>query len=317
MLKLVKIVRPPTIKVFGVGGAGNNGMERMISNTTRGVELIAVNSDIQALARSSAPFKLLLGKTGLGGLIYPDKGEAAASENSHAIRAFLKGADMAILIGGMGGGTGSGALPVLAKIAREMKIVTIGVVYLPFEFEGTKRNSVAKESLKRLSQQVNALIVLPQDQLMNTMGDETVIDQYFIEADAVLSHLVRCITDISHSPGLVNPDFEDVRTVFRATGRATIGMGTAEGTNRAAVAAENAIANQKTFNNQTIDNKALLVSISASKSTLAMSEVNQAMNAVRLAADDNAQIVFGAAYDESLLESLRVTIIAISAASSR
>lgn len=317
MLKLVKTVRPPNIKVFGVGGAGNNVMERMLSNTARGVELIAVNTDIQALARSSAPFKLLLGKTGLGGLIYPDKGEAAASEYSHAIRAFLKGADMAILIGGMGGGTGSGAHPVLAKIAREMKIVTVGVVFQPFEFEGTKRNRVAKEGLKRLSHQVNSLIVLPQDQLMNTMGDETEIDQYFIEADAVLSNTVRCITDISHNPGLVNSDFEDVMTVLRSPNRATVGMGIAEGTDRATVATKKAINNLKIFNDDAINVKALLVGISASKNSLTMSEVNQAMNVARLVADDNAQIILGASYDESLHESLRVTIIAVSPTSLR
>lgn len=317
MLKLVKFHRPPTIKVFGVGGAGNNVMERMVGNTNRGVELIAANTDIQALARSSAPFKLLLGKTGLGRLIHPSKGEVAAYECSATIRAFLKGADMAIVIGGMGGGTGSGALPVVAKIAREMKITTVGIVYLPFEFEGTKRNAVAQEGLKRLCQQVNSLIVLPQNQLMNTFGDDTEIDQYFIEADGVLSNTVRCITDISHNPGLVNADFDDVRRVFRTSGRATVGMGTAEGTDRATIAAGNAIASLKTFNNPMIDNKALLFSISASKSTLTMSEVNQAMNVARIAADDDAQIVFGATYDESLLESLRVTIIAISAASPR
>lgn len=317
MLKLVKTVRPPTIKVFGVGGAGNNVMERMISNISRGVELIAVNSDIQALARSSAPFKLLLGKTGLGDLIYPDKGEAAASEYCHAIRAFLKGADMAILIGGMGGGTGSGSLPVLAKIAREMKILTIGVVYLPFEFEGTKRNRVAKEGLKRLTHHVNSLIVLPQDQLMTTMGEETEIDQYFIEADAVLSNTVRCITDISHNPGLVNPDFVDVKTVFQKPCRTTVGTGIAEGTDRATVAAEKAIASLKIFNDNTINTTALLVGISASKSGLTMSEVNQAMNVARSVVDIDAQITFGASYDESLHESLRVTIIAVSPTSPR
>lgn len=312
MLKLVKIARPPTIKVFGVGGAGNNVIERMVSNTTRGVELIAVNTDIQALAQSSAPFKLLIGKSGLGGLIYPEKGEVAATESGPAIRSFLKGADMAIVIGGMGGGTGSGALPVLAKFAREMKIVTIGVAYLPFEFEGTKRNRVAKEGLKRLSHQVNSLIVLPQDQLMNTMGEETEIDQYFIEADAVLSNTVRCITDISHNPGLVNSDFEDVTTVLRTPSRATVGVGIAEGTDRATVATEKAIASLKIFNDNVINAKALLIGIRARKSDLTMSEVNQAINGVRTVVDIDVQITFGASYDESLHESLRVTIIAVS-----
>ena len=312
MLKLVKIDRPPTIKVFGVGGAGNNVMERIVSSTHRGVELIAVNTDIQALARSSAPFKLLIGKTGLGGIIYPEKGEAAAAEYGPAIRSFLKDAGMAIVIGGNGGGTGSGAMPILAKIAWEMKILTIGIVYMPFEFEGTKRNRVAKEALKRLSQQVNSLIVIPQDQLAKTMGDETDIDHYFAEADAVLSNTVRCITEISHNTGLVNADFEEVKSVFQTPSRSTVGMGIGEGHDRATVAAQNAINNLKIFNDNAISAKTLLLVINASKNSLTMAEVNQAMNVARLVADGAAQFIFGAAYDESLRESLRVTIIAVS-----
>jgi cell division protein FtsZ len=298
------------IKVFGVGGAGGNAIEHMIREGVSGVEFIAANTDAQALSRSAASSKLSLGKSGLGAGAKPEAGKAAADAHRDEIRATLEGAHMAFITAGMGGGTGTGAAPVVAEIAREMGILTVGVVTKPFGFEGGKRLKSAEAGIAEFSKHVDSLIVILNDKLMEVMGDDADVDDCFKAADDVLKNAVGGIAEIITYPGLVNVDFEDVRTVMGEMGRAMMGSAAAAGVDRARIAAEQAVASPLLEGINLSGAKGVLVNITAAKGNLKMKEVNEVMNTVKAFAAEDAHIIFGAVYDELMGDALRVTVVA-------
>lgn len=298
------------IKVFGVGGAGGNAIEHMIREGVNGVEFIAANTDAQALARNAASAKLSLGKTGLGAGAKPEAGKMAADAHRDEIRAALEGSHMAFITAGMGGGTGTGAAPVVAEIAREMGILTVGVVTKPFSFEGAKRMKSAEAGIAEFSKHVDSLIVILNDKLMEVMGDDADVDDCFKAADDVLKNAVGGIAEIITYPGLVNVDFEDVRTVMGEMGRAMMGSAAAEGVDRARIAAEQAVASPLLEGINLSGARGVLVNITAAKGNLKMKEVNEVMNTVKAFAADDAHIIFGAVYDELMGNALRVTVVA-------
>ncbi len=298
------------IKVFGVGGAGGNAIEHMINEGVNGVEFIAANTDAQALSRNAAASKLSLGKTGLGAGAKPEKGQEAAQAHRDEIRASLEGAHMAFITAGMGGGTGTGAAPVVAEIAREMGILTVGVVTLPFSCEGGKRMKAAEAGIAEFSKHVDSLIVILNDKLMEVMGDDADVDDCFKAADDVLKNAVGGIAEIITYPGLVNVDFEDVRTVMGEMGRAMMGSAAAAGVDRARIAAEQAVASPLLEGVNLSGAKGVLVNITAAKGNLKMKEVNEVMNTVKAFAAEDAHIIFGAVYDELMGDALRVTVVA-------
>jgi len=298
------------IKVFGVGGAGGNAIEHMIREGVNGVEFIAANTDAQALSRNAAASKLSLGKTGLGAGAKPEKGQEAAQAHRDEIRATLEGAHMAFITAGMGGGTGTGAAPVVAEIAREMGILTVGVVTKPFSFEGGKRMKSAEAGIAEFAKHVDSLIVILNDKLMEVMGDDADVDDCFKAADDVLKNAVGGIAEIITYPGLVNVDFEDVRTVMGEMGRAMMGSAAAAGVDRARIAAEQAVASPLLEGVNLSGAKGVLVNITAAKGGLKMKEVNEVMNTVKAFAAEDAHIIFGAVYDELMGDALRVTVVA-------
>lgn len=298
------------IKVFGVGGAGGNAIEHMINEGVNGVEFIAANTDAQALGRNAASSKLSLGKSGLGAGAKPEKGQEAAQAHRDEIRASLEGAHMAFITAGMGGGTGTGAAPVVAEIAREMGILTVGVVTKPFSFEGGKRMKAAEAGIAEFSKHVDSLIVILNDKLMEVMGDDADVDDCFKAADDVLKNAVGGIAEIITYPGLVNVDFEDVRTVMGEMGRAMMGSAAAAGVDRARIAAEQAVASPLLEGVNLSGAKGVLVNITAAKGNLKMKEVNEVMNTVKAFAAEDAHIIFGAVYDELMGDALRVTVVA-------
>ena len=298
------------IKVFGVGGAGGNAIEHMIREGVNGVEFIAANTDAQALGRNAASSKLSLGKTGLGAGAKPEAGQAAAEAHKDEIRASLQGAHMAFITAGMGGGTGTGAAPVVAEIAREMGILTVGVVTKPFSFEGNKRMKAAEAGIAEFSKHVDSLIVILNDKLMEVMGDDADVDDCFKAADDVLKNAVGGIAEIITFPGMVNVDFEDVRTVMGEMGRAMMGSAAASGVDRARIAAEQAVASPLLEGVNLSGARGVLVNITAAKGKLKMKEVNEVMNTVKAFAAEDAHIIFGAVYDELMDDALRVTVVA-------
>ena len=297
------------IKVFGVGGAGGNAIQHMIEEGVSGVEFIAANTDGQALGRNTAASKLSLGTTGLGAGAKPEVGQAAADAHREDIRAALSGAHMAFITAGMGGGTGTGAAPVVAEIAREMGVLTVGVVTKPFSFEGNKRMKAAEAGIIEFSKHVDSLIVILNDKLMEVLGDDVSMDEAFRAADNVLRNAVGGIAEIINFPGLVNVDFEDVRTVMGEMGMAMMGSASAAGVDRARIAAEQAVASPLLEGINLSGAKGVLVNITATRG-LKMKEVNEVMNTVREFAADDAHIIFGAVYDEGMGEEIRVTVVA-------
>ncbi len=298
------------IKVFGVGGAGGNAIEHMIREGVNGVEFIAANTDAQALSRNAASSKLSLGQSGLGAGAKPEAGKAAADQHREDIRDMLQGAHMAFITAGMGGGTGTGAAPVVAEIAREMGILTVGVVTKPFSFEGGKRMKSAEAGIAEFAKHVDSLIVILNDKLMEVMGDDADVDDCFKAADDVLKNAVGGIAEIITYPGLVNVDFEDVRTVMGEMGRAMMGSATAAGVDRARIAAEQAVASPLLEGVNLSGARGVLVNITAAKGNLKMKEVNEVMNTVKTFAAEDAHIIFGAVYDELMGDALRVTVVA-------
>jgi cell division protein FtsZ len=296
------------IKVIGVGGAGGNAVDHMIREGVNGVEFIAANTDAQALKRSGASIKVQLGKTGLGAGAKPEAGRSAAMEERERIAEALKGAHMAFITAGMGGGTGTGAAPIVAEVAREMGILTVAVVTKPFGFEG-KRMKVAESGLSELQKQVDSLIVILNDKLMEVLGDDVSMDEAFRAADNVLRNAVGGIAEIINFPGLVNVDFEDVRTVMGEMGVAMMGSAAAAGVDRARIAAEQAVASPLLEGINLSGAKGVLVNITATRG-LKMKEVHEVMNTVREFAAEDAHIIFGAVYDEAMGEGIRVTVVA-------
>ena len=298
------------IKVFGVGGAGGNAIEHMIREGVSGVEFIAANTDAQALARNAAASKLSLGKSGLGAGAKPEAGKAAAEAHREEIRAQLEGAHMAFITAGMGGGTGTGAAPVVAEVAREMGVLTVGVVTKPFSFEGGRRMKSAEAGIAEFAKHVDSLIVILNDKLMEVMGDDADVDDCFRAADDVLKNAVGGIAEIITYPGLINVDFEDVRTVMGEMGRAMMGSAAASGVDRARIAAEQAVASPLLEGINLSGARGVLVNITAAKGNLKMKEVNEVMNTVKAFTAEDAHVIFGAVYDELMGDALRVTVVA-------
>jgi cell division protein FtsZ len=298
----------PVIKVAGVGGAGGNAVDHMIRHGVSGVEFIIANTDAQALARCGAKNQIQLGISGLGAGAKPEAGKAAALEHREAIREALAGAHMVFITAGMGGGTGTGAAPVVAEVAKEMGILTVAVVTKPFQFEG-KRLRIAEAGIDELAQNVDSLIVILNERLMEVLGDDVSMRDAFKAADDVLHNAVAGIAEIINCPGLVNVDFEDVRTVMSEMGMAMMGSAFASGVDRARIAAEQAVASPLLEGVNLSGARGVLVNITASE-TLKMREVNEVMNTVRGFAAEDATIIFGAVYDESIGDNLRVTVVA-------
>ena len=298
------------IKVIGVGGGGGNAVDHMIAQGVQGVQFINANTDAQALSRSPAEMHLQLGRSGLGAGSKPEAGRLAAEEAVDEIRNALDGSHMVFITAGMGGGTGTGAAPVIARVAKEMGILTVGVVTKPFEFEGTRRTKQADAGLAELEANVDSLIVVLNDKLLEVLGDDVTQEEAFCQANDVLKNAVGGISDIIHIPGLVNVDFEDVKTVMSEPGKAMMGTATAGGPDRATKAAEAAVACPLLEGVDLSGARGVLVLIAASKSNFKLAESRNAMNTIRRYASEDAHVIYGTAYDESLGDQLRVTVIA-------
>jgi len=299
------------IKVVGVGGGGVNAVNRMIEAGLRGVEFIAVNTDAQALLMSDADVKLDIGRDltrGLGAGADPDKGRQAAEDHADEIEEVLKGADMVFVTAGEGGGTGTGGAPVVARIARSLGALTIGVVTRPFSFEGKRRSTQAENGIVNLREEVDTLIVIPNDKLLDMTDHHVAILDAFKQADQVLMQGVSGITDLITTPGLINLDFADVKAVMSNAGSALMGIGSARGEDRARAAAEMAVSSP--LLEASIDGAhGVLLSI-AGGSDLGLFEVSAAANLIEEAAHEEANIIFGTVIDDALGDEVRVTVIA-------
>jgi len=300
------------IKVVGVGGCGGNAVDHMIAQGVSGVEFICVNTDAQALKRNQAKVQLQLGTTvtkGLGAGANPEIGRQAALEDRERLAELISGADMLFLTAGMGGGTGTGAAPVVAEIAKELGVLTVAVVTKPFAFEG-KRQRIAQEGLDALAQHVDSLIVIPNDKLMQVLGSTITLDEAFKAANDVLHGAVAGIAEVISCPGMINVDFADVRTVMAEMGMAMMGSAKAAGPDRARAAAEQAVACPLLEDINISDARGVLVNISASKASFQLQEMYDVMDTIKAFAADSATVIVGTVYDESIEDNLRVTIVA-------
>lgn len=299
------------IKVIGVGGGGSNAVNRMIENGVKGVEFITVNTDAQALHMAKSEQKLQIGDKltrGLGAGANPEVGKKAAEESRETVMNTLKGADMVFVTAGMGGGTGTGAAPVIAEIARECGALTVGVVTRPFTFEGRKRSGQAELGIEALKEKVDTLIVIPNDRLLEIVDKKTPMLEAFREADNVLKQAVQGISDLIAVPGLINLDFADVKTIMTERGSALMGIGAATGENRAAEAARKAI--QSPLLETSIDGARGIIMNITGGANLSLYEVNEAAEIVISASDPDVNMIFGASIDENLKEDIKVTVIA-------
>lgn len=297
------------IKVIGVGGAGGNAVTHMIESGVTGVEFICANTDAQALAHSEAPVQVRLGRSGLGAGAKPDQGRAAAETAREEIRAALNGANMVFVTAGMGGGTGTGAGPVVAEVAKELGILTVGVVTKPFEFEGKRRMKMAEEGIAELSKHVHSLIVVLNENLYDLMDEDATQDDCFKAADDVLHNACSGIAEIINVRGKVNADFEDIRTIMSEPGQAMMGTAVATGDNRAAEVAEKAIACPLLEGIDLHGARGLLVNITAS-SKLKMRETREIMSIIQSYTSDDANVIYGSVTDEAMGDSVRVTVVA-------
>lgn len=295
------------IKVIGVGGAGGNAVDHMIRAGVQGVDFVCANTDAQALARNLCQIKVQLGTTGLGAGSKPEAGRAAAQDSRDQIAAALEGAHMAFITGGMGGGTGTGAAPVIAEIAKEMGVLSVGVVTKPFEFEN--RGRVAESGVEELGKNVDSLIVVLNDKLLDVYGDDASFEECFRSADDVLKNAVGGIAEIINVPGLVNVDFQDVRTAMGEMGRAMMGSAEAAGIDRARIAAEQAAVSPLLEGTELSGARCVLINITASRS-LKMSEVRDAVKTVQAFAAQEAFVKYGTVFEESMGDRMRVTVVA-------
>jgi cell division protein FtsZ len=302
----------PKISIFGVGGAGGNAINNMIRSNLEGVEFIAANTDSQSLANSLATNRVQLGITttkGLGAGSFPDRGKAAAEENIEEIIKLLDGNNMVFITAGMGGGTGTGAAPVIAKLARERDILTVGVVTKPFEFEGKYRMEAAERGIEELKKCVDTLIVIPNQNLFRIANEQTTFESAFKMADNVLHAGVRGVTDLITMPGLVNLDFADIRTIMTKSGKALMGTGEASGENRAIIACEEAISNPLLDDISIRGAKGVLVNMTGGPD-MTLFEADIAVNAIKKEVDSNANIIFGSAFNEDMKGTIRISIVA-------
>ena len=302
--------RQTVIKIIGVGGAGGNAVNHMASVGLPSFEFICANTDAQALSNTHTEKRIQLGESGLGAGSDPIVGRESATRERTLIADALKGADMVFITAGMGGGTGTGAAPVVAEVARELGILTLAVVSKPFEFEGPRRMRVAEEGIAALARSVDSLIIVLNSRLEEVLGEDVTQKQAFSAADEVLSKAVTGIADIVAVPGMVNVDFEDVRTVMRQTGMAMMGTAQHAGEDRAVKAAEEAIACPLLDGSNLRAARGLLVNIAASEETLKLRETRLVMSTICAQTSDDAIIKFGAVFDDTLGDAMRVTVVA-------
>lgn len=310
MIEVEEFHQGTQIKVIGVGGGGGNAVAHMIERGVQGVEFVCANTDAQALARSSAHKHIQLGGTGLGAGSKPEKGRECAELAVESIREAIQGAHMLFITAGMGGGTGTGAAPVIARVAKEMGILTVGVVTKPFDWEGGRRMTNADNGLSELEANVDSLIVVLNEKLLEVLGDDITQDEAFAHANDVLKNAVGGIAEIINVPGHVNVDFEDVRTVMGEPGKAMMGTALANGPDRARIAAEQAVACPLLEGIDLSGAKGVLVLITAAKGSLKLSESKLAMNTIRAYASPDAHVIYGTAYDDELGDQVRVTVVA-------
>ena len=299
------------IKVIGVGGGGNNAVNRMVDNQIKGVQFLAVNTENQVLELSKADVTIQTGEKvtkGLGAGANPQVGEEAAQESREEIIKALEGADMVFVTAGMGGGTGTGAAPIVAECAKEVGALTVGVVTKPFAFEGKRRRAAAEKGIEFLTQKVDTIIVIPNDKLLQVVDKKCTITDAFSKADDVLRQGIKGISDLIQIPGLINLDFADVKTIMTEQGEALMGIGVGEGENRAVDAAKMAI-NSPLLETSIDGAKGILLNISGS-SDLSIFEVNEAAEIISEAADPDANIIFGSVIDESLGDKVQITVVA-------
>jgi cell division protein FtsZ len=300
------------IKVIGVGGGGGNAVNTMIASSLGGVDFINANTDSQALGVSNAPIKIQIGTQitkGLGAGSNPEIGKQSALESRDEIRPFLEGADMIFITAGMGGGTGTGAAPVIAEIARECSILTIAVVTKPFQFEGKKRNIQAEEGIAQLRDIVDTLIVVPNQRLLSLGGRNLSLLEAFKKADDILYQAVKGISDLILVPGLINLDFADVKSVMSNMGIAIMGTGMASGENRAVEAAQRAISSPLLEDNTIQGARGILLNITGGPD-MSLYEVNEASSLIQEEADEEANIIFGTVIDQNMHDEIRITVIA-------
>src|SRR5689334_16577304 len=303
----------PKIKVIGVGGGGGNAINTMIESRLDGVEFIAANTDIQALDANQAPLKIVLGGSsltrGLGAGANPEVGRNAALEDITKLTEYLQNADMVFVTAGMGGGTGTGAAPIIAQVARECGALTVGVVTKPFGFEGRKRRRQAEEGIAQLASSVDTLITIPNDRLLSIAGQKTTMLDAFRKADEVLLNAVQGISDLITVSGLINVDFADVRTIMKEMGRALMGTGRAVGERRAIEAAQQAISSPLLEDVSITGATGILINITGGPD-LTLFEVNEAATLIQEAAHEDANIIFGSVIDASFVDEVRITVIA-------
>src|SRR2546428_2671466 len=300
------------IKVIGIGGGGGNAVNTMIGGKLSGVDFMVANTDAQSLEASQAPLRIQLGSMvtkGLGAGANPEIGRRAALEDQEQIREYLEGSDMIFLTAGMGGGTGTGGAPVIARVARDVGALTVGVVTKPFIFEGKKRMRQAEEGIEELKQSVDTLIVIPNQRLLSIAAKTTTMLEAFHKADDVLLQAVRGISDLIITPGLINLDFADVRTVMAEMGLALMGAASASGENRAVEAAQKAISSPLLEDISIQGARGVLINITGA-ADLGLHEVNEAATLIHEEAHDDANIIFGAVIDERLKDEIRITVIA-------
>src|SRR6188768_1726148 len=300
------------ILVIGVGGGGGNAVNTMISGNLDGVEFVVANTDLQALEANMAPHKIQLGNAltkGLGAGANPEVGRRSAEESMQSIADLISGADMVFVTAGMGGGTGTGAAPVIAQIARDCGALTVGVVTKPFGFEGKKRARQAVEGIERLSAAVDTLLVIPNNRLLALVGQNTSMVEAFRKADSVLLNAVQGISDLMTVPGLINVDFADVRTITAGMGRALMGTGIGQGKKRAGEAAEMAISSPLLEDVSIEGATGILINITGGPD-LTLHEVNEASSLIQQAAHEDANIIFGSVIDPNLSDEVRITVIA-------
>ena len=300
------------IKVVGVGGGGTNAVNSMVRDNIRGVEFIIANTDLQSLEKSECPEKVQLGgelTRGLGAGSNPDIGRNAAEESENIIRDMLDGSDMVFITAGMGGGTGTGAAPVIARIAKEVGALTVGVVTKPFQFEGRPRMRQAEEGILELKEAVDTLIVIPNQKLLSFVGNQTTFTMAFSMVDDILKQAVCSISDLIVIPGLINLDFADVKRIMGCMGKALMGSGTATGENRAVEAAQKAISSPL-LDEATVDGaQGILINITGGED-LTLMEINEASMMIQKNAHEDAHIIFGAVINNQMEEEMRVTVIA-------
>lgn len=299
------------IKVVGVGGSGGSAVDRMVKSGIRGVDFIAMNTDVQALHHNTAPHKLHIGKSitrGLGAGMDPDIGKRSAEESQNEVREMLKDSDMVFITCGLGGGTGSGAGPVIAEIARDMGALTVAVVTKPFTFEGPQRKQIADKAHDELARNVDTIITIPNDRVLQIVDKKTSLIEAFRIVDDVLRQGVQGISELITVPGLINVDFADVRTIMRDSGSALMGIGISTGENRAVESAKAAIASP--LLELSIDGaRGILFTITGGTS-MTMQEIAEAAKIITSSADENAKVIFGAVIDETLGEEFRISVIA-------